>query len=106
MIAVEQIEEFAQRIGEEFHPERIFLFGSYANGVPTRDSDVDILVVLPHNTRGHRVATQIRGRVRPPFPLDLLVRTPEEVEKRIEMGDDFIRDIVEEGRVLYEGHHG
>ena len=45
---------------------------------------------------------KIRMQLRPHFPLDLIVRTPEKVRQRIEMGDDFMRGILQEGKVLYE----
>ena len=41
-------------------------------------------------------------RLRPAFPVDLIVRTPQKVRERLAMGDDFIREILEEGKVLYE----
>jgi predicted nucleotidyltransferase len=102
MIAMNDIEEYGRRIGEEFRPERVLLFGSYANGEPTPDSDVDLMVVMPHKTKGYRVATEIRGRIHPPFPLDLIVRTPEQIRERLTLGDCFIRDITRHGKVLYE----
>ncbi len=102
MTSMAKIEEFGRNIGEEFHPQRVVLFGSYAYGTPTPDSDVDILVLMPFEGRGHQMATQIRRRIRPEFPLDLLVRTPETVRERISMGDGFLREITEQGKVLYE----
>jgi len=47
VVSMEQIEEFGRRIGEQFKPERVILFGSYAYGTPTPDSDVDLLVIMP-----------------------------------------------------------
>jgi len=99
---VTSIRDFANRIAAEFHPNRIILFGSHARGQASGDSDVDLLVVIPHEGKPWRMATAIRGRVRPTFPVDLLVRTPESIRERLEMGDNFIREIVEEGEVLYE----
>jgi len=96
------IQDLADRIAKEFKPERIILFGSYASGAPSPDSDVDLLVVVPHRDKGWRVATQIRRHVRSPFPMDLIVRTPEQVRERLALGDPFVREIVERGYVLYE----
>ena len=104
MVTMEQIRASCNRIAREFKPDRIILFGSYADGQPTADSDVDLLVVLPHRGRVVDKSVEIRLRAKPPFPLDLLVRTPEKVEERIAMGDLFMRDIMEEGEVLYEAH--
>jgi len=47
MVRMEQIEALSQQIGREFHPERIVLFGSYAYGTATEESDVDLLVIVP-----------------------------------------------------------
>lgn len=102
MVAMSQIEEFGQRIGREFGAERVILFGSYARGAVTEDSDVDLLVICPFEGRGVDKSVEIRMKLRPGFPVDLLVRTGEKVRERIEMGDDFIREILEEGKVLYE----
>lgn len=101
---MKQIRQLSRRIARQFNPQRIILFGSYAQGQPTADSDVDLLVVLSHQDRAVDKSVEIRMQVRPPFPLDLLVRTPEKVRQRIDMGDTFIRDIMEMGKVLYEAN--
>ena len=101
MVTTEQIQELGRAIAREFQPHRIVLFGSYAYGRPHPDSDVDILVVVPHEGKGWRVATEIRSRVRPQFPLDLLVRTPAQMRERIALGDPFIKEVAERGVVLY-----
>ena len=92
-------------IVRDFHPQKIVLFGSHAYGSPARDSDVDLLVVM--STEQHPVdqAVAIRQVVDFPFPVDLLVRTPEQVTERLHMGDLFMREIVNRGRVLYEADH-
>jgi predicted nucleotidyltransferase len=102
MVAMNKIKEFGRRIGLEFGAKQVILFGSYARGTVTEDSDVDLLVVGPFKGRSVDKSVEIRMKLRPGFPIDLLVRTPEKVRQRIEMGDDFMRDIVEEGKVLYE----
>ncbi len=102
---MEQIEKFGRRIGEVFRPQRVILFGSYAQGKPTPDSDVDLLIITPFEGRSADKSVEIRMKVRPPFPVDLLVRTPGKVCERLAMGDDFIRDILEKGKVLYEADH-
>ncbi|MFZ0750219.1 MAG: nucleotidyltransferase domain-containing protein [Pyrinomonadaceae bacterium] len=88
-----------------FKPEKITLFGSHAYGQPDSDSDVDILVVLPFNGKPVRKAIEIRNRVNARLPLDLLVRTPEQVAARLSQNDWFIREIFEKGKVLYEANH-
>lgn len=97
-----EIEEFARRIAAEFHPERIILFGSYAYGTATPDSDVDLLVVMPHAGKAVEQALEIRRAVQPNFGLDLIVRDPQTLQQRIEWGDFFLREITQKGVVLYE----
>lgn len=102
MVAMNDIKAYCSEIARMFHPQRIILFGSHARGTPTEDSDVDLMVVLRH--RGHAVdkAIEIRRKLPRSFAMDLLVRSPAEMRKRIGMGDSFIQDIVEHGKVLYE----
>jgi predicted nucleotidyltransferase len=106
MVAMNDIVDFAGEIAQRFHPERIVLYGSYAYGQPTPDSDVDLLVVMPYQGKSWRAATEIRTRTRPTFPVDLMVRSPEELGERIRLGDFFLKEIAERGKVLYEADHG
>jgi predicted nucleotidyltransferase len=69
------IRRFAREVAERFHPEQIILFGSYAYGQPQEDSDVDILVVMPARNEMDQ-ALRISFEIDPPFPLDIVVRTP------------------------------
>ena len=102
MVDRESILKVSRRIAREFGPDRIVLFGSHARGRPTPDSDVDLLVVMPFEGKPVAKSVEIRLKVRPPFPVDLLVRTPESVRARVGMGDTFMQDILENGTVLYE----
>jgi predicted nucleotidyltransferase len=95
------IRRFARAVAEKFRPEKIILFGSHAYGTPNADSDVDILVVMPARNK-HSQAVKIRGSVRAPFPMDLIVRTAAEVQRRLADGDLFHTEIVSRGKVLYE----
>jgi predicted nucleotidyltransferase len=105
MASLAEIERYAERIAREFRPERIILFGSHALGAAREDSDVDLLVVMPHAGKSWDQAAEIRSRVRPNFPLDLLVRSPEKVDERIELGDPLFIEIATTGRVLHEANH-
>ena len=105
MVDMKKIRDLTSLIAREFDPDRIILFGSYASGQPDYDSDVDILVVLPFKGKAVRKAIEIRNRVNAQIPLDLIVRTPEQVAERIAMNDCFMREIVEKGRTLYEANH-
>jgi predicted nucleotidyltransferase len=100
-----QIRAFSDAVAREFHPQRIVLFGSYACGRPTEDSDVDLLVIMPRTRdRGERMSVRIRQAIPRDFSLDLLVRTPSEVAKRLRWGDPFMRELLEKGKVLYEAN--
>jgi len=95
------IRDFARRVAERFRPERIILFGSHAYGRPHADSDVDILVVMPARNQIDQ-AVRIELACEPCFPLDIIVRTPENLRWRLQEGDSFLREIVSRGKVLYE----
>jgi predicted nucleotidyltransferase len=99
----DRLEDVTKRIVEVFDPHRIILFGSYVYGQPTSDSDVDLLILMESDERPAVRAMQVSRLLRPrPFPMDILVRTPEEIQHRLEIGDYFIREVLEQGRVLYE----
>ncbi len=95
------IRRFARQVAERFQPEKIILFGSYAYGTPHADSDVDILVVMPAASQ-HTQAARIRWHVPAPFPMDLIVRTPMNLQWRLKEGESFHTEIVTRGKVLYE----
>jgi predicted nucleotidyltransferase len=80
------------------------LFGSYAYGNPTRDSDVDFLILMQGN-RVHDWGIRIRDAITFDFPVDLVVRSPAEYRQRLAAGDCFLREIHEKGKVLYESSH-
>jgi len=102
---LQRIRAVAKEIASRFHPIRIILFGSYASGKPTQDSDVDLLIIMETEQRPVEQAYTIRRAPDFPFPVDLLVRTPEQVEERLAMGECFIREIISQGNVLYEAYH-
>ena len=99
----QRLPEAIRRIVEALHPEKIILFGSYARGNPTPDSDVDLLVImetdLPITERYLSVSRLLVPR---PFPVDILVKRPQEIQEALARGDFFIREIIEQGEVLYE----
>jgi predicted nucleotidyltransferase len=103
MINRARIRGFSDAVAREFRPAKIILFGSYAHGRPTEDSDVDILVVMSKTRqKGERMSVRIRHAVPRDFPLDLLVWTPSEVNKRLRWGDTLTCDIIERGTILYD----
>ncbi|MGH7457339.1 MAG: nucleotidyltransferase domain-containing protein, partial [bacterium] len=99
------LQEITRRIVEAVQPERIILFGSYADGQPKFESDVDLLVVTNRHRqksvfeRDRLVATKARPNG---VAMDVIVRTPAEVAYRLKIGDPFFRHILSKGKVLYE----
>src|SRR5437764_2261708 len=79
------IRRFARQVAERFRPDKIILFGSHAYGTPHADSDVDILVVMPARNTINQAA-RIRWELPAPFPMDLIVRTAEDLRWRLREG--------------------
>ena len=96
------LKEITRKIVDRFQPEKVILFGSHAWGNPDPESDVDLFVVMESElSRAHRSA-RIALECRPRYlGMDIIVRTPVEVEKRMKMGDPFVKRILEDGKVLY-----
>ncbi|HEY4743627.1 MAG TPA: nucleotidyltransferase domain-containing protein [Desulfuromonadaceae bacterium] len=97
-----QIQHITEQIRKEFAPRKIILFGSHSWGTPDNDSDVDLLVVTQFQGKPWRFAVEIRDRIKPEIPLDLMVRTPEQLQERLAMHDMLMTEIVTRGTVLYE----
>lgn len=94
--------DITRRVVEKFQPHKVVLFGSYAYGNPDIESDVDLLVVMDSSElmahRMRRVSEVAEVRF---LPMDVLVYTPTEIEKRLALGDFFIIEILAKGKVLY-----
>ena len=102
-VSMQDIQRLANRIARQFRPEKIFLFGSYAYGKPGPDSDVDLLVVMNTALTSRQQRLEISRVLSPrPFPLDILVRTPQDLERRLNLGDPFLQEITDRGKVIYE----
>jgi len=95
-----EIKQLSEQIVREFQSQKIILFGSHANGKPAWDSDVDLLVVMAFKGRPNRQAVKIRSRIDTTVALDLPVRTPRQVSQRLAMGDTFMREIFERGKIV------
>ena len=102
MISRKTITDIARRIAESLNPEKIILFGSYAWGKPDKDSDLDLFVIMESTERPIKRSASIRRILKDRYvPMDLLVRTPEELKHRIDIGDPFIKKILRDGQVIY-----
>ncbi|MBT1076769.1 nucleotidyltransferase domain-containing protein [Geobacter grbiciae] len=96
------IQNISDQIRREFSPRKIILFGSHSWGTPSDDSDVDLLVIADFEGKPWRFAVEIRERIRATIPLDLMVRTPEQLRERLAKHDMLLTEIVDRGTVLYE----
>jgi predicted nucleotidyltransferase len=98
----EQIESITAQIIENYKPDKIILFGSASRGEITADSDADFLIIKKETP--HYGADRIRELSRlinRDIAVDFLVYRPDEFEKRLAMGDPFLKSIIKEGKVLY-----
>jgi len=103
VISIQNIRGLVRRIADKFQPEKVVLFGSYAYGNPGPESDVDLLVVMNTSLSSRQQRLRISQAISPrPFPLDIVVRTPEELETRLKLGDPFLHEVMTRGRVVYE----
>lgn len=93
-----------KRIVAELKPEKIILFGSYAYGNPTPDSDVDLLVIMQTRAKEIDRYVAVSNLLYPrQFPVDILVKTPKEIQaEQKKRGNFFMREILTKGKVLYE----
>jgi len=96
------IHEISEQIRKEFSPQKIILFGSHSWGKPSAESDIDLLVITEFEGKPWRLAVEIKERIKPTIPLDLIVRTPQQIRERLAKQDTFLTEIVEKGTVLYE----
>jgi predicted nucleotidyltransferase len=99
----ECLPEAVERIARRFDPLRIILFGSWARGDARPDSDLDLLVVLPHIENKRQTAVLIGNELSDlPVSKDIIVTTPEEIAARGKMIGQVLRPALREGKVIYE----
>lgn len=108
MVASKEVREIIQDILEKlltgYAPQKVILFGSYAYGNPQPDSDIDLLIIKETSERFIDRWVTVRRLLSDPkrtVPLETLVLTPQEVSKRLAIGDQFLAEIIEKGEVLY-----
>ncbi len=95
------IERFVAELVRRFEPERVVLFGSHVPGSPQLRAEVSLLVIMPFEGRSLAEAVRIEQEIEHDFPLEVVVRRPEEVEDAVEKGNPLIEGILKHGRTLY-----
>ncbi|MBI4252677.1 nucleotidyltransferase domain-containing protein [Candidatus Uhrbacteria bacterium] len=105
---LKKLTKVTRRIAREYKPEKIILFGSYAWGRPTRDSDFDLCIIKKVGetkkdffAEHKKVHDIINGEI----AVDILVYSPAKIRRRLDLGDFFVEDIVTKGRIIYEKKH-
>jgi len=99
------LESIVQRIVNHLPVEKIILFGSYSKlyGSPTPDSDIDLLIIMEISESLTKRTLSVSRLLRPrPFPMDILVRTPQEITALLESGDSFFQEIMTQGKIIYD----
>lgn len=99
------IQNMVQKLITEYSPQKMILFGSYAYGTPGPDSDIDLLIIKETSERfiDRWVTVQrILTGSHPSIPVEALVLTPQEIRARLAIGDQFIKEIIEKGEILYD----
>jgi len=97
-----EIDTIKEQIIKKYKPDKIILFGSAARGDFNLDSDVDLLIIKQDTPfYGADRIRELNRLIERTLPLDLLVYRPEEFNKRLEMGDPFLKAVLKEGKVLY-----
>lgn len=94
-----------KRLRQTYHPTQVILFGSYAYGHPTRDSDVDLLIIKETGQPFYDRLFEVRKLVSPVlrgYPFDVIVITPRELKRRLARGDQFLQEIVTKGKRVYD----
>ena len=96
------LREIAQKVVQAFRPKNIILFGSYAYGNPTSNSDLDLLIVMESRDRPAERIRKVSDLFDPrPLPMDFIVLTPGEMRHRLSGFDPFLEEVLEKGQRLY-----
>ena len=103
MIENSKINEIVNKIALKFNPDKIILFGSYASGEPTPDSDLDLLIIQDSDQPRHHRSFEIRkSLIGTMIPIDIIVYTPKEFENEKDERFSFINNTIKRSKILYE----
>lgn len=106
-IVVRRLYNCSEEIAKKIDIDKVILFGSYAKGGVTKESDIDILVIGSKKDRDLRTKMGLMfHKTLPKKPIDVLLKTRDEIERRLKIGDSFIKEIIDKGEVIYERDYG
>jgi predicted nucleotidyltransferase len=97
-----ELAKIVDSIEKNYHPEKIVLFGSLAEGRLTKGCDIDLLVIKDTDKDPWSRSEEVDRFIQHTVPVDVLVYTPREIEERLGINDSFLKEILETGKVLYE----
>lgn len=97
-----EIKKIVNQIVENYKPEKVILFGSFAYGKPKENSDVDLMVIKKTNNRFIRRLFRVVEGIDSDLGTDILVYTPKEWARRLKEGHYFFKEVAQRGRILYE----
>jgi len=97
-----EIKKVVNQIVKNYKPEKIILFGSFVYGKPKASSDIDLLILKKTKQRKVERIKKVLMETESHFPLEPLVYTPEELKKRLRLGDFFFENIIKKGKIMYE----
>jgi predicted nucleotidyltransferase len=103
MLSEKKIDSIRDMIVGRFNPAAIYIFGSYADGRADDKSDLDLLVINQSTIPNDRVGIEISKALFPrDYSLDLFVLNRDEIKVRLEKDTKFWRNIIQNGRKIYE----
>jgi predicted nucleotidyltransferase len=105
MVAMNQIQELVGEIAKKYQPHQIILFGSHATGKAHDHSDVDLMVVMPDGGDPLQTAAEISRNISSNLPVEIIVRDPADLQRRLAERDWFLIDLMKTGKVLHAADH-
>lgn len=103
MVTQTEITQLIKEIAEGYKPEKIYLFGSYANGIPTYDSDIDLFIIKNTDKRKIHRSVEVRENIKNYIaPMDIIVYTPKELETAMDNFYSIGKIAVNTGKLMYE----
>ncbi len=98
-----EVTKITEEIKKKYKPKKIIIFGSAAFGKVTKESDLDLFIIKKTSKKWRERIIEVYGYIMDrSIPVDVIVYTPKEVKKRQEIGDFFIEEIFNKGKLVYD----